>query len=243
MCLSLSLTVTVSLSLSRSYWSSLPPVAHQKVRETVGGKLCSPLPCLHLCCCPLLPRTPLCCVIHAHSEVLTSFMDLNKANKYKFHEPALWGWDLGWCACFYACCPCQSGLLFKHLVGCIIIGSKAFASKHEFLTFLIENILFAILIIYGPVFRWLNVIPLLQLCQQGHVCVSVLYHLCWMFVCAFACHLLQSSLISWETKKKIQINSVTCHTINLDLIVNLSRFLFFFSILQHLQKTWICSLP
>lgn len=96
----------------------------------------------------------------------------------------------------------------------MIIASNAFSSKHEFLTFLIENILFAILIICGPLFQWLKVIFLLQLCQQGHVCVSVLYHLCWMFVCAFACHLLQSSLISWETKKKKIL--VTCHTIHLD---------------------------
>lgn len=73
----------------------------------------------------------------------------------------------------------------------------------------------------------------MQLCKQSHVCLSVLYHLYWMFVCAFACHLLESSLISWERTNK-EVHFVTCHTIHLD---------FFSRFLQHLQKTWICSLP
>lgn len=90
LCVCLSLPYCDCLSLS---WSSLPPVAHQKVRETVSGKFCSPLPCLHLCCCPLLPRACLCCVTHAQNDVLNSFMDLNKAESNSMNllfEDPIW---------------------------------------------------------------------------------------------------------------------------------------------------------
>lgn len=42
--LSASLSLSVIVSLSLSHWSSLAPVAHQKVGETVSGEFRSPLP-------------------------------------------------------------------------------------------------------------------------------------------------------------------------------------------------------